>query len=273
MKKWNSLETEVTVDDPALLKSMKELHSGSVYLHRGQEMLFESYDIESQLAMAANPHVHLKNGASLVFDHTEALTVIDVNSAKFTGKSDRQKTVLHVNLAAAEEIARQLRLRGIGGMIVIDFITMSSSEDRLKVTERMSALMKNDPVTSNLHGFSAMGVFEMTRKKERPPLRQFLPMLKSLDTVHRERYHQEALFFQLDRFLRSLQYDESEAIWLELSPELFDLCKQADFMPFYRQWREQMPWKLYFTQCGSEPSFSLRNKGTTAEIESRISKE
>ncbi|MFC0188021.1 Rne/Rng family ribonuclease [Fictibacillus aquaticus] len=273
LKKWSSIESEITVDDTAILKQIKELHTGSVNLHRGHEMLFEHWNIETELVNAGNPQVHLKNGASLVFDHTEALTVIDVNSAKFTGKSDRQKTVLHVNLAAAEEIARQLRLRGIGGMIVIDFITMTSKEDQLKVTERMKALMKEDPVTTNLHGFSAMGVFEMTRKKERPPLRQFLPVQKSENTDERERQHNEALFFQLDRNIRSLQFDESEAIWFELPSSLLALGKEAVYKLIINQWLEEMPFKLYLTERVGAASFSLRHKGTIAEIEKRISNE
>ncbi|MFC7371244.1 Rne/Rng family ribonuclease [Fictibacillus iocasae] len=272
LKKWSSISSRVTVDDAEVLRSVQKLHAGDVQLHHGTMPLFEAWNIDNELKEASSPNVVLQNGASMVIEHTEAMTVIDVNSGMYTGKADRDQTVLQVNVAAANEIARQLRLRSIGGMIAIDFITMKSKDHQRAVEERMSVLMKEDPVTTVLHGFSAMGVFEMTRKKERPPIRDFLPHSRNLKSEEKEQEHLKAQFFSFDRFLLSLQYDEAEAIWIQLSPKLYHVI--SDMYGLYEpEWNKKHPWKLYLTVNEDEPYYSLRQKGTIDEMEARISKE
>ncbi|NLM37360.1 MAG: TRAM domain-containing protein, partial [Firmicutes bacterium] len=136
--------------------------------------LFTAYSIEHQIEEALRRKIWLESGAYLVFDQTEALTVVDVNTGKYTGSTCLEDTVLHTNLAAAKEIARQIRLRNIGGIIVIDFIDMSDEENRKQVLDCLTNELQKDKVKTNILGFTSLGLLEMTRKKTRPSLREQL---------------------------------------------------------------------------------------------------
>jgi ribonuclease E len=108
--------------------------------------------------------VYLKSGGHLVIDRTEALTVIDVNTGKFVGKSSLEETVLHNNLEAAEEIGRQLRLRDIGGIIVIDFIDMESEKNQRILLQKFRETLAKDKTRTQVYDVSSLGLVEMTRK-------------------------------------------------------------------------------------------------------------
>src|SRR5690625_561140 len=111
--------------------------------------------------------VWLKNGAYLIFDQTEALTVIDVNTGKFIGKTNLDDTVRKTNVEAAVEIARQLRLRDISGIIIIDFIDMKREQDREHVLSVFEKALKKDRTKTSVRGLTQLGLLEMTRKKIR----------------------------------------------------------------------------------------------------------
>ncbi len=129
--------------------------------------LFALKGIETKIKKLLGRHVWLDNGAYLVIDYTEALTVIDVNTGKFTGDHDLQKTILNTNIMAAKEIAKQLRLRAIGGIIVIDFIDMESDQDRQKVLDTLEEASQGDKIKTNILGFVPLGLCQLTRKKTR----------------------------------------------------------------------------------------------------------
>lgn len=116
--------------------------------------LFESFGVESEVRKSFMRKIWLKNGGYLVIDHTEALTVIDVNTGKFVGDSNLQNTILRVNLEAAQEIARQIRLRDIGGIIIIDFIDMLSSENREELIATLKTELKKDRTRTNVQGMT-----------------------------------------------------------------------------------------------------------------------
>jgi ribonuclease E len=118
-----------------------------------------------QLRKALERKVWLPSGGSLVIEHTEALTVIDVNTGKNVGKSNLEETVLGNNLEAAEEIARQLRLRDIGGIIVVDFIDMELKENRRKVVETFRKALARDKTRTQVFDISELGLVQMTRKR------------------------------------------------------------------------------------------------------------
>jgi ribonuclease E len=117
------------------------------------------------LRKALERKVWLPSGGSLVIEHTEALTVIDVNTGKNVGKSNLEETVLGNNLEAAEEIARQLRLRDIGGIIVVDFIDMELKENRRKVVETFRKALARDKTRTQVFDISELGLVQMTRKR------------------------------------------------------------------------------------------------------------
>lgn len=132
--------------------------------------LFELYGIESKIEKAIQRKVWLKSGGYIVIDPTEALTVIDVNTGKYVGKANLEDTVFRTNLEAAEEIPHQIRLRDIGGIIIIDFIDMEQEEHRKKVLEVLSEALKKDRTKTNVIGLTGLGLVEITRKKVRPRL-------------------------------------------------------------------------------------------------------
>ncbi|MDX1467975.1 MAG: Rne/Rng family ribonuclease [Acidimicrobiia bacterium] len=135
-----------------------------VHLYEDPITLFDRYHVEDQLKKALDRKVFLPSGGHLVIDRTEALTVIDVNTGKFVGSNKLEDTVLQNNLEAAEEIGRQLRLRDIGGIIVIDFIDMESQANQQKVLRRLKETLAKDKTRTQVFDVSHLGLVEMTRK-------------------------------------------------------------------------------------------------------------
>ncbi len=142
--------------------------------YKEKEPIFERYGVEKELEKALSRQVWLKSGGYLVFDETEALTVVDVNTGRYIGRRNLADTILKTNLEAAEEIARQVRLRDIGGIIIIDFIDMSLEEHRRKVIDRLNISIKNDRTKTYILGLTNLGLVEMTRKKVRQDLSEYL---------------------------------------------------------------------------------------------------
>lgn len=137
---------------------------GKVILYEDKMPLFERFHVEDQLRKALDRKVWLPSGGHLIIDRTEALTVIDVNTGKFVGSSNLEETVLQNNLEAAEEIGRQLRLRDIGGIIVIDFIDMEVEKNRQAILRRLRETLAKDRTRTQVFEVSNLGLVEMTRK-------------------------------------------------------------------------------------------------------------
>jgi ribonuclease G len=134
------------------------------------EEIFDKYAIHQEMTTALSRKVWMKNGSYLIFDRTEALTIIDVNTGKYVGSTDLADTILRTNMEAAREIARQLRIRNIGGIIIIDFIDMEVENHKQKVLEVLIGELNKDSVRTHILGFTALGLVEITRKKVRQPL-------------------------------------------------------------------------------------------------------
>lgn len=157
-----------------LVKTLAPSLKNRVQLYSGAAPLFEVFNVESQIEKALRRKVWLECGAYLVFDQTEALTVIDVNTGKFTGTTCLEDTVFQTNLMAAAEIAHQIRLRNLAGIIIIDFIDMRSDHEREQVIARLEEEFTRDKVKVNILGFTSLGLLELTRKKVRQSLREIL---------------------------------------------------------------------------------------------------
>jgi len=165
----------IVIDDRALFEEVREyiLDFNPEFVDRVEYWdekeqgfpLFEQHRVVEQLRKALERKVWLPSGGSLVIEHTEALTVIDVNTGKNVGKSNLEETVLGNNLEAAEEIARQLRLRDIGGIIVVDFIDMELKENRRKVVETFRKALARDKTRTQVFDISELGLVQMTRKR------------------------------------------------------------------------------------------------------------
>lgn len=172
---------EVIVNNVSALAGVKHYltahasgFDGSVSLWSEQEPLFEARGVEARLERAQQRHVSLPSGANIIIEPTEALTVIDVNSATQTTASGRRSAALTVNLEAAREICRQIRLRNISGTIIIDFIQMNGKGDVWELTSALQAQLEDDPVASRVIGMTELGLMQITRKRERPALRDML---------------------------------------------------------------------------------------------------
>jgi ribonuclease G len=145
-----------------------------VHLYEGLTPIFDQHGIETKIARALERRVWLKSGGYLIFDQTESLTTIDVNTGRYVGKKDQEETILRTNLEAAKQVVQQLRLRNIGGIIVIDFIDMERSANRKKVFDALQEAVRRDKARTNVLRISELGLVQMTRKRTRESLEQLL---------------------------------------------------------------------------------------------------
>ncbi len=142
--------------------------------YSGERPLFDIHGIEEDIQRALSRKVALKSGGYLVMDQTEAMTTIDVNTGSFVGRRNHEETVFKTNLEAATTLARQLRLRNLGGIIIVDFIDMRDPEHRRQVHRTLEKAMARDPARNKITGVSELGLVEMTRKRTRESLEQLL---------------------------------------------------------------------------------------------------
>ena len=162
-----------STEDYELLKKLcqeLDIPESKIKLHDDGTSLFGAYYVEGQAKAAFNKQVWLKSGGFLIIEQTEACVVIDVNTGKYTGKADLGKTILKTNLEAAEEIARQLRLRNLNGMIIVDFIDMKSEQDRQAVQKKLEEAVSKDSLQTIVVGMTELGLMQLTRKKKRESL-------------------------------------------------------------------------------------------------------
>lgn len=168
---------KVVVDSPKTHKSivnfietfMPQLKY-SVELHSGEETIFDAYGIEIEISRALEKRIWLKSGGCIVIEETEALVAIDVNTGRYVGKGNQGDTILKTNLEAIKEIAYQIRLRNLGGIIIIDFIDMEKKSDREAVLHTLIETLKKDRAKTNVFEMSELGLVQMTRKRVRENL-------------------------------------------------------------------------------------------------------
>ncbi len=141
-----------------------------IVLYSGAEPLFDRHGIEEKITKALDRRVWLRSGGYIIIERTEALTAIDVNTGRFVGKRNQEETIVRTNLEAAHEVVRQLRLRNVGGIIIIDFIDMEKESNRKKVYDALRDALKKDKARSNILKISELGLVEMTRQRTRESL-------------------------------------------------------------------------------------------------------
>jgi ribonuclease G len=141
-----------------------------IHYYDKEEPLFDHLGIEMEISRALNRKVWLKSGGHIVVDHTEAMTVVDVNTGRYVGKRDQEETILKNNLEAVKEIAYQIKLRGIGGIIIIDFIDMEREKNREKVYQALVDAMASDKARTRISRISDLGLVEISRERVREDL-------------------------------------------------------------------------------------------------------
>jgi ribonuclease G len=168
----------IVADSPAAHERIKDIIGriskrslSKVKLYSEHQPIFDRFNISKQLETTFSRQVHLKSGGYIVIDETEALVAIDVNTGRHKGGKDQESTILKVNLEAAEEIARQLRLRNMGGLIVLDFIDMKSRRDQQQVYQRVKEGLRRDRAKTHVLPISQLGLMEMTRQRHSESVR------------------------------------------------------------------------------------------------------
>jgi ribonuclease G len=177
----NDQTVSIRVDSTATYEQLKEFAELYVakavkplYHYQGERPIFDFYNIEKEIERALSRKVELASGGYLIFDQTEALTTIDVNTGSFVSGKNLSDTIFKTNLEAAHSIARQLRLRNLGGIIIIDFIDMDEEAQRETVLEELKKALDVDRARTNVNGFTSLGLVEMTRKRTRESLAHLL---------------------------------------------------------------------------------------------------
>jgi ribonuclease G len=171
----------VLIDHPSAYREMQEFASTfmpdvlpRIELYAAGRPVFELHNVEEEIQKALDRKVSLKSGGYLMIDQTEAMTTIDVNTGAFVGHRNLEETIFRTNLEAAVTIARQLRLRNLGGIIIIDFIDMEEPEHRRQVIQALERALSDDHVKTNISSVSPLGLVEMTRKRTRESLEHLL---------------------------------------------------------------------------------------------------
>jgi len=158
----------------AFLDTFNPALKDSVELYEGREPIFDAFNLEGDISRALKRKVWLKSGGYIVIEHTEALVAIDVNTGRYVGKHNLEETILKTNLEAVKEIAYQIRLRDIGGIIIIDFIDMEKKSNQEKVFSALNEAFTKDRSKTHILPISDMGLIQMTRKRTRKPLNRLL---------------------------------------------------------------------------------------------------
>jgi ribonuclease G len=203
--------------------------TGHIELYEGTDPIFDGYGIEIEIDRALERKVWLKSGGYLIVDEMEALTAIDVNTGRFVGKSSLEDTITKTNLEACREVAEQLRIRSIGGMIVVDFIDMDRPQNREKVTRTFNEHLRRDRAKATVTRISELGLIEMTRKRTRESLLHNLTEPCTYCEGKGYTKSRNTVAYELLREIRR-QGDliESDTIIVEAHPTIADVLATTD---------------------------------------------
>ena len=240
--------SEILIDDEKVYQQARDFiaqvmpeSAGRVRRYEGRVPLFSRFQIESQIESAFSHSVRLPSGGSLVIDHTEALVSVDVNSARATKGADIEETALNTNLEAADEVARQLRLRDMGGLIVIDFIDMTPARNQRDVEHRLREALRQDRARVQFGRISRFGLLEMSRQRLRPSLGE--SSLRTCPTCNGRGYvrgpeslalsilrivEEEAMKDLTGRIVARLPIDVATFLLNEKREDIFDIEKRTD---------------------------------------------
>jgi len=269
--------SEIVVDNKEEEENVKSYlsilygdNTPEVSLYNGITPIFEFYNIEHDIDAALSRKVWLKSGAWLMIEHSEALTVIDVNTGKYVGKTDFRHTILDTNIEAASEIARQLRLRAIGGIVVIDFIDMEFDEDRQLLIEKLESVFEKDKCRARVFSVTQLGLVELTRKRSRADLRSLL--MRSCPYCGETGYvlNEDTIALTIKRFLRKIGHaNQTKAALIETHPVVAEYIAET----YLSCWEEELGRKIYIAATPSFPwnKYRLDIQGTIERVSQKAS--
>jgi len=230
----------IVVDNSKACDRMREMISKissrsarKIILYTDAQAIFDRFNISKQLENAFSRQVHLKSGGYIVMDETEALVAIDVNTGRHKGSRDQEATILKVNLEAAEEICRQLRLRNMGGLIVLDFIDMKSRRDQQSVYQRVKEGLRRDKAKTHILPISQLGLMEMTRQRHTESVRSAVyddcPYCKGRGKVKSVVTMSVEIQRKLQEILKKRERDESDfQLRIVVNPTVLDRLRTED---------------------------------------------
>lgn len=227
------------VDDYSTYQAIKKIHQKyadehplKIEMYRDKTPMFERFNVEKEIDRALRRKIWLPSGGYLFFDRTEAMHTVDVNSGRSTqqgGNIDVEETLVQLNMEAAEEIARQLRLRNVGGLVICDFIDMRSRKNQRRVLDRLKEAMKEDSAKCTILGMSEFGLVEMTRQRSRESLAQTLNMNCPYCSGSGQIKTHESVAIEIERALKKLiQQKQQFGIKLIAHPLLDDYLNIED---------------------------------------------
>jgi ribonuclease G len=231
--------TTVWVDEVEVYKKVSKFvtqlmpkYRQNIILYEEKKPLFDLYDIDLEISRAMERKVWLKSGGYIVFDEAEALVVIDVNTGRYVGKKDLEDTILKTNLEAAKEIAHQLRVRNLGGIIIIDFIDMEKETHRELVLNGLEEELKRDRSRTNIVSMSDLGLVEMTRKRIRPSLVKTLCQPCSYcdgkGYIKRKNTIASEIFRELEREISLVENSKRPGIIVHCHAEIVDWVYESE---------------------------------------------
>ena len=230
----------IIIDNPKACDRMKEMISkisrrsaSKVILYADAQPVFDRFNISKQLENAFSRQVHLKGGGYIVIDETEALVAIDVNTGRHKGGKDQETTILKVNLESADEICRQLRLRNMGGLIVLDFIDMKSRRDQQAVYQRVKDGLRRDKAKTHILPISQLGLMEMTRQRHSESVRSAVyddcPYCKGKGKVKSTETMSVEIQRKLQEILKKRTRDESDfQLRIVVNPTVLERLRSED---------------------------------------------
>jgi ribonuclease G len=229
----------IVIDNREEYQRIKDLVSrisrrgrNKIKLYDGHAPIFEHFDVERQLESAFQRKVWLKSGGYLIFDETEALVAIDVNTGRHKGGKTQEEAILEVNIEAAEEVARQLRLRNVGGLVVIDFIDMKSRRHQNTVYRTLKDAVKRDKARTNVLPVSELGLIEMTRQRAEESIRSATftdcPYCKGRGKVKSALSMSVEIQRRLGQVMRTKQHQASGGLRITVNPAILDRLRSED---------------------------------------------
>lgn len=266
-------KTEVVVDCPQAFRELVQFvgqnGKDKISLYQGKEDIFSAYHLNKQLEKTLRNHVWLKNGAFLIIEKTEALTVIDVNTGKFLGKENLRDTVLKTNIEAAYAVAEQIRLRNIGGIILIDFIDMKHDEDKEEVINVLKKAVASDRTYTNVGGFTKFGLVEITRKKGRKSVESILmdpcPVCHGMGKVT----NFQSVLIELKRDITSMTKIDDEAVYVDVDFRLYEALMEDD-RRLLKHVEDELRKKIFVLfdpeLFGRSACYAIRSIGAETEI-------
>jgi len=255
------------------LKDVARNLANSVQYYNKKIPVFDFYGIEAEIEKSLSRKVWIKSGGHVIFDQTEAMVAIDVNSGKFIGRKDHEQNSLRINLEAAVEIARQLRLRDLGGIIVIDFIDMRDERNKRRLHDEFRRELRKDRAQANITPISEFGLIEMTRERVRPSLlftfSETCPTCRGLGRITAK----TTILTKIERWVRRFKASSKErSIRLVTHPEIKSFLTEGVRSPIRRiMWNQRIMIELQVDQSLDIDEYHFFSKKDDIDITAKFS--